>query len=107
MKSDKPSWKLPPKGKPLEKTIEHKVVEYIESLGGKCWKFVSPSETGVPDRIVLLPGGVVGFLEMKRPGEKPSDKQELVLSVLSDLDVNADWAESLEEVQTIIQSWMK
>ena len=35
-----------------------------------CPKFVSPGWDGVPDRIVLLPGGKMGFVELKAPGQK-------------------------------------
>lgn len=44
-------------------------------MGGECLKFVSPSMAGVPDRIILMPGGVVSFVEVKREGEQLSTKQ--------------------------------
>lgn len=48
----------------------------INSLYGQCLKFVSPGETGVPDRIILVPGGIVAFVELKAPGETPTPKQK-------------------------------
>ena len=53
----------------LEKDIERHLREGIKSLGGWCLKFVSPGFTGVPDRIVLMPGGKLCFVELKRPGQ--------------------------------------
>ena len=55
----------------LEKEIERKLVKQTKAYDGMCLKFTSPSLTGVPDRIVLLPKGKVGFVEVKRPGERP------------------------------------
>ena len=53
-----------------EKTIESNLKKAVVSRGGLCVKFVSPSFAGVPDRIVLLPGGQVAFVETKATGEK-------------------------------------
>ena len=51
----------------LEKDIEKKLREMIEEHGGKCVKWVCPGWVGVPDRLVLLPGGRIHFVETKRP----------------------------------------
>ena len=52
-----------------EKTIESKLVKTVRSMGGLAPKFVSPGLDGVPDRLVLLPGGNMAFIEVKAPGE--------------------------------------
>ena len=52
---------------PLEKDIERALVEKLKRRGGYCLKWVCPGWAGVPDRIVLLPGGRVVFVELKRP----------------------------------------
>lgn len=51
----------------LEKDIEKKLRQMVEKHGGLCLKWVCPGWSGVPDRIILLPGGVVIFAETKRP----------------------------------------
>ena len=51
----------------LEKDIEQKLRTMVESHGGRCLKWVCPGWGGVPDRIVLLPGGRIMFVETKRP----------------------------------------
>mgnify|MGYP002750418290 CR=1 FL=1 len=60
-----------------ENVIERALREDIKKKGGWCLKFVSPGTAGVPDRICLLPGGVIAFVEVKtRTGasrEKPID----------------------------------
>lgn len=53
-----------------ESSIEKKLKREIDRLGGKALKFTSPGMAGVPDRIVLLPGGQVFFVELKAPGQK-------------------------------------
>ena len=58
-----------------EKTIEQKFVMAVKRVGGLALKFTSPGFDGVPDRIVLLPGGKVAFVEVKAPGEKPRPLQ--------------------------------
>jgi len=59
----------------LEAGIEKKLKKKIEILGGLCLKLVSPGMVGVPDRICLLPGGRIIFVEAKAPGEKPRPLQ--------------------------------
>ncbi len=61
---------------PLEKDIEKALGRMIGRHGGLCLKWVCPGWAGVPDRIVLLPGGRVMFIELKRPkGGKVSGLQ--------------------------------
>lgn len=52
-----------------EKTVESKLVKAVKSMGGLAPKFTSPGLDGVPDRLVLLPGGKMAFIELKAPGE--------------------------------------
>lgn len=65
-----------------EKTIEEKLGKAVTAVGGLARKFVSPGFTGVPDRIVLLPGGRIYFVELKAKGRKPSPRQKLVIPQL-------------------------
>ena len=58
-----------------EKTIEQKFRAAVKAAGGLAVKFTSPGFDGVPDRIVLLPGGKMAFVEVKAPGEKPRPLQ--------------------------------
>ena len=60
-----------------EQKIERRLKKEIELIGGKALKFVSPGVSGVPDRIVLLPGGKVIFVELKASGKKLRPIQEL------------------------------
>ena len=51
----------------LEKEIEKKLRKKVEKAGGRCLKWVCPGWAGVPDRLVLLPGARIIFVELKRP----------------------------------------
>lgn len=48
-----------------EKEIENRMVRIVKERGGLCYKFVSPSNPGVPDRIIITPDGRVVFVELK------------------------------------------
>lgn len=51
-----------------EEGLERKLKKKVEAAGGLFLKWVSPGFSGVPDRICLMPGGRIVFLEIKRPG---------------------------------------
>lgn len=54
----------------LERFIEQKLVARVKREGGLCPKFVSPGSDGWPDRLVLMPGGKIAFVELKAPQGK-------------------------------------
>ncbi len=58
-----------------EKQIEQKLVRTIKNMGGIAPKLVCSGFDGMPDRIVLLPGGCMAFVEVKAPGVKPRPLQ--------------------------------
>ena len=51
----------------LEAPVEDYLVKQVEALGGQCYKFAPPGRVGYPDRLVVLPGGRMFFVELKRP----------------------------------------
>ena len=58
-----------------EKTVEQRLIKAVRQSGGLALKFISPNLNGVPDRLLLLPGGRIAFCEVKAPGEKPRPLQ--------------------------------
>lgn len=59
----------------LEKQIEARLVRKVREIGGKAFKFVSPANRGVPDRIVIIPGHIY-FVELKTETGKLSALQK-------------------------------
>lgn len=58
-----------------ERDIEKQLVHAVRKRGGMCLKLTSPGTAGVPDRLILLPGGKTWFVETKAPGGKPRPLQ--------------------------------
>jgi hypothetical protein len=82
----------------LEKDIESALVKRIKEIGGKAYKFTSPNRRSVPDRLVLLPGGRVLFVECKRPGCKPTKLQIAEHLRLQDLGFEVLVIDSVEQI---------
>lgn len=60
----------------LERVVEAFLVKRVRLVGGYAFKF-PPVVAGLPDRIVLLPGGLVFFVELKQKGLRPSPVQQV------------------------------
>jgi hypothetical protein len=58
-----------------EKEIENYLRDKVKKAGGKAYKFESPGNDGMPDRIVLFPGNQIYFVELKASGKKPRPLQ--------------------------------
>ena len=59
----------------LERDVEKYLVRQVKSLGGKAYKFSSPSNKAVPDRICCFPGNRIKFVELKASGKVPTPLQ--------------------------------
>ena len=89
-----------------EREVEQSLVRSVKRMGGICPKWVSPGLDGVPDRIVLFPGGRIGFVELKAPGKKMrplQKKRKEKLESLGFLVFCIDDKEQIEEVLREIQ----
>ena len=58
-----------------ERDIEEYLVTRVKAMGGIAYKFTSPVRANVPDRIVVLPEGLLVFVELKAPGKVPNAAQ--------------------------------
>ena len=85
-----------------EKLIEKKLVAEIKKRGGIALKFSSFFMTGFPDRIVLLPGGHIYFVELKTTGMKPKPIQEERIKELRKLCFNALVIDSQEGLNKLL-----
>ena len=86
-----------------EKQIESKLVKAVRAAGGVCPKFVSPGTDGMPDRLVLLPGCHIGFVEVKAPGKEPRPLQTQRHKQLRALGFPVFVLDDPEQVPGIIQ----
>lgn len=65
-----------------EKLLERKLRESVKKLGGWAVKFWAVNSAGFPDRLVLMPGGKIYFVELKSEGKKPSPIQVVMIENL-------------------------
>lgn len=82
-----------------EKQIEQKLIDGVKELGGVTFKFISPGAAGVPDKVVILPGGTVHFVELKAAGGTASKLQQRMIHKLRRLDVTAVVLTGADEVE--------
>ena len=85
-----------------EKQIEHALTLMVKARGGIAPKFVSPSFAGMPDRLVLLPGGVFAFAELKAPGMKPRALQLARHRLLRDLGFKVYVIDGIEQIEEVL-----
>ena len=85
-----------------EKLIEKKLRERVKKLGGWAVKFWAVNLVGFPDRVVLMPGGRVSFVELKSEGKKPTPRQLLVLDQLSKLGFAVYVIDNEEKLQNYL-----
>lgn len=90
------------KGYISEKQIEQKLKAMVELLGGMCPKWVAPGLVGVPDRIILLPGGKIAFVELKAPGQKPRPIQLIRHQELRDLGFQVFVIDSIDKIKDML-----
>lgn len=86
-----------------ERDIEEWMRKKIEQLGGVFMKWVSPGNDGVPDRIAILPGGAVYFIELKRDGEAPTELQKWQIRRLKKLGCYATVVTGMKEAGQFIK----
>lgn len=87
-----------------ESEIERKLVRYCKDLGMLTYKFVSPNNRGVPDRIILH-GGRVLFVELKQKGKKPTTLQLHEMHRIESSGCEVNWTDSWEDTRKLLTSF--
>ena len=88
----------------LESEVEKKLCKKVkEELHGRAFKFVSPGQNGVPDRIILVPMGRIYFVETKAPGKKLRKLQEWVADGIRKLGFVVIRIDTIEKVEEFIR----
>lgn len=86
-----------------EKLIEKKLREEVQKMGGLSLKFSSPYHTGIPDRIIIMPGGFVCFAEIKSTGKKPTPIQEKAISLLKSYSLKVEVLDCQEDLDRFVK----
>lgn len=86
-----------------EKQIEARLRRDVRNCGGLALKFISPGRAGVPDRIVLLPGGRIVFAELKALGRKLTPLQQKRKKQLEALGFKVYVIDSYQAVEAFIR----
>lgn len=85
-----------------EKRVEALVVSGVKRMGGLAYKFVSPGNSGVPDRIILMPGGKIYFVELKREDGQLTNLQKRQINRIQKLDCQVDVLHGMVEVSNFL-----
>lgn len=89
----------------LEKSVEDHLRRAVESRGGLCLKLNPKGYKGIPDRLVVLPGPRVMFVELKRPkGGVVAALQLWWYGKLRRLNVEAHFISTLEQVDALFSA---
>lgn len=86
-----------------EAQIEQKLGKQIKNKGGLYYKFVSPGSTGVPDRVVIAPGGKVIFIELKTESGKLSTMQAIQISRLKAVGADVRVVCGVEQAKAFVE----
>lgn len=89
--------------KESEKLIEAKLREATKKRGGIAIKLLSQFHRGLPDRILLLPGGKAIFVETKSTGKKPGALQRKAHQTLRALGFDVYIIDSTKAVEDLMQ----
>lgn len=84
-----------------EKDVERTLCRYIKENGGMCIKLLCHQLIGLPDRLCLMPGGRVFFVETKTTGKKPSKIQNNVIGRIKNLGLDVYVIDSIENLKNI------
>ena len=86
-----------------EKDIEKELAARTKTMGGVAPKFISLGFDGMPDRLVLLPSGRMGFVELKAPGKKPRALQEARHRLLRRLGFKVYVIDGIEQIAVVLK----
>lgn len=85
-----------------EQEIEQKLREAVKRMGGRAYKFISPGNVGVPDRIVIMPGGQVIFVELKTEVGRLTPVQKAQIGYLEGLGQDVRVLYGVDDVKSFI-----
>ena len=90
--------------KDSEKFIERYLCSEVESRGGLALKYSNQGAMGYPDRLCLLPGGRVFWVEVKSKGRKPDILQRIRIAALRELGQQVHVIDSISQIDDLLNS---
>lgn len=86
-----------------ERDVERILTQGIRKAGGAAYKFVSPGNDGVPDRLVVMPGGRICFVELKQDTGELSGLQKIQIGRMRRLGCNVRVLYGAEDVRNFLR----
>lgn len=90
-----------------EKNIEKSLWKEVKSLGGWAIKLSASHITGLPDRLCLLPGGLIFFVEVKTTKKKPRKIQLIVHEKLRNLGFEVFIIDRIAQIKPLIKNYIE
>lgn len=87
----------------MEKQIETYLRDKVKKHGGLALKLVSPGFTGIMDRMLLIQGGLIVFVETKAKGKNLKPRQAYVKRQFEALGFRCEKIDSKEQVDNLIK----
>lgn len=88
----------------VEKKLESLLYQKVRAMGGWAIKLWPVTVVGLPDRMVLLPGGRVSFVELKDTGKQPTPKQKAVMQTLLEMGFHVRVVDSFGALDNYIKA---
>ena len=92
--------------KKRESTVEKYLVRKVKLYGGMAIKLNPIGMVGLPDRLILMPGAKIMFVEVKRPGEKPRAIQIQIHNRLRNLGFRVEVVDNKEQIKEILEEML-
>ena len=86
-----------------ESAIEESFREQVKKKNCLCFKFISPGNSGVPDRIVVTPEGKVIFVELKARGGMVGRVQQYQINRLLDRNCDVRILRGMDDVNRFVE----
>ena len=84
-----------------ESKLEKEIKEYCKKTGWHYWKFTSPANKGVPDRMIFK-NGVILFFELKRKGNTTDKMQDYQINLMRDAGLKVFVINSFDDAKYIL-----
>lgn len=89
-----------------ESEVEHRLVQMVRKRGGLCYKFVSPGNPGVPDRIIITPNGRTIYVELKTEIGRLANIQRWQIAEMQKRGAEVRVIKGLDAVKALVEEVM-